>query len=152
MIKDFNRANMDAARYIHTLNNVVPRLRKEVRMWNNWLVKKFDPNLELYFENPVPEDVQAKLAEAEKGVNTWMTIDEAREERGLPALPDNLGAQLYVPFNTVPLTTIATSRPKTPEQPAGNETNEPNPDDGDDEVAPEGKKGHPKTRPSAARK
>lgn len=152
MIKDFNRANMDAARYIHTLNNVVPRLRKEVRMWNNALVRKFDPTLELYFDNPVPEDVEAKLKEASEGVNAWMTIDEARAERGLPQLNNGLGAQLYVPFNTVPLVNVATSRPASGTSDAASEATDTNTDDGDDETAPEGKKSHPKPRHSTAKR
>ena len=42
-----------------------------------------------------------------------MTIDEVREQRGREALPDGLGEQLYVPFNTVPIDELA-NRPTQP--------------------------------------
>lgn len=146
MTKEFNRANMDGARYAHYLINVVPRLRKEVRMWNNALVKPYDPTLELYFDNPVPEDVEAKLKEATEGVNSWLTIDEVRAERGLDELPGGLGAQLYVPINTVPLSDISAPikpAPAKPVEPAPADDLE---DDGEDEANTEGKKGLPKPK------
>jgi HK97 family phage portal protein len=108
MTESFNRANVDGARYINALNNIVPRLRAEVAMWNSQLVNPYDPTLELDFTSPVPEDAAAKLNEASKGVNSWLTIDEVRDQYGLQALPDKQGEQLYVQFNQVPLSTIAT--------------------------------------------
>lgn len=146
MIKDFNRANMDAAMYIHMLLNIVPRLRKEVRMWNNQLVTPFDPTLELDFDNPIPEDVEAKLKAAEAGTNLWMTIDEVREEYGRDPLPNGQGAQLYVNVNQVPLSAISTVTAKPTAAPAEEQPAKPNEDDGEDEAAPEGKKSLPLAR------
>lgn len=141
---DFNRANMDAAIYVHLILNVVPRLRHEVRMWNNQLVKPFDPSLELDFDNPVPEDVEAKLKEAEAATNTWMTIDEVRATRGLEPLENNMGAQMYVPLNSIPLSQIATDRPAAKPSSDENAETTGTEDDGDDEMNTEGKKGLPK--------
>jgi hypothetical protein len=120
-----------------------------VRMWNNQLVTPFDPTLELDFENPVPEDVEAKINSSKAGTNLWMTIDETREEYGLDPLPDGQGAQLYVNVNQVPLSVVykATEKPApvTPNSgPA--DTTTPQAQDGTDETAPEGKKSLPKLR------
>ena len=124
MSKDYNRANIDGARYIHYLTNVVPRLRREVSMWNRLLVQPYDPTLELGFVNPIPEDVEARLNEAKAGTNTWMTIDEVRAERGMEPLPDKLGEQLYVPINSVPLASIATTLKPQPAQDANGNPSE----------------------------
>lgn len=113
MSKDFNRANIEGARYNHLLINVLPRLEDEVAMWNAQLVKPYDSTLELYFENPLPQDIEAKLKEMEAGVNKWMTPDEVREEYGLEPLPNKLGAEIVVPINSIPLSSVVTSdKPK----------------------------------------
>lgn len=114
MTKDYNRANIDGARYIHLLNNVVPRLRREVAMWNRQLVRNWKDNMEVYFDSPVPEDVEAKIKEATAGVDAWMTINEVRATRGLDALEDGTGDQLYRPINSAPLTSIATPAKPAP--------------------------------------
>jgi len=80
-------------------------------------VKKHDPTLELYYENPIPEDVEAKLKAAEAGTNLWQTIDETREQYGLEPLPDGLGEQLIVPINSIPLSQVLDA----PEKPTSTE-------------------------------
>jgi HK97 family phage portal protein len=126
---DFNRANMDAAFYIHTINNVVPRIRQFVKQLNQTFIQPYDATLELDFENPVPEDKVAKLADAIGGVNKWWTIDEVRDMYGMDPMADGLGEQLYVPSLTIPLNkagTVAPPRPtQNPEDPNG---------DGDDDL------------------
>lgn len=148
MSKDYNRANIDGSRYIHMLLNVVPRLRREVHMWNSQLVSKYDPTLELDFESPIPEDVEAKLKAAEAGTNSWLTIDEVRDQYGLEPLKGGLGDELYVPINTVRLSDIASgpSKPVTAPSSDANADAASNEDDGEDEAAPEGKKSLPLAR------
>lgn len=128
MTANFNRANMDAALYMHILFNVVPRVTQFVEQLNQSLVHPFDPSLELSFENPVPEDVEAKLKLATQLTNKVYTIDEVREMYGEEALPDHLGEQIYMPGTNVPLSNIAdgTAQP----QPAG--ATDPNASDGED--------------------
>jgi HK97 family phage portal protein len=96
MLQNANRANLDAAFYIHALINVVPRVRQFVKQLNATLVKVYDPLMELDFDNPVPEDVEAKLNAAKFGVNAWWTIDEVRAMYGDKPLPDQLGEQMIV--------------------------------------------------------
>lgn len=122
MTENVNRSNMDAAFYLHAVINIVPRVRQYVRQLNASLISIYDPSLELDFENPVPEDVQAKLSAAEKGVNNWMTIDEVRNMYGEKPLPDGLGEQLYIPATKAPLANVAdgtaTPQPATALSPA----------------------------------
>lgn len=103
---NFNRANMDAAFYINTTVNVVPRVHQFVEQLNQTLVKPFDSSLELDFESPVPEDRELKLKEATTGVNKIWTIDEVRAMYGDEALPNELGNQMYVPGTFVSLESL----------------------------------------------
>jgi HK97 family phage portal protein len=104
---DFNRANMDAAFYINTTVNVVPRVHQFVQQLNQTLVRPYDPTLELDFESPIPEDRELKLKEATTGVNKIWTIDEVRAMYNDEPLPEGLGAQMYVPSMTVSLDSLA---------------------------------------------
>ena len=133
MTKDYNRANIDGARYIHYLTNVVPRLRREASMWNRLLVEPYDSSLEIGFENPIPEDIEAKLKARTSSINKWQTADEIREEDGMEALPDGQGAQLIVPMNSIPLNRLMV-------EPTAPPTVVP------DANPPEGKKSLPKPR------
>ncbi|NQX03687.1 phage portal protein [Rathayibacter sp. VKM Ac-2856] len=139
MTTDFNRANMDAAIYLHILLNVLPRLDDEIAMWNTQLVKKYDRTLELYYVSPIPEDVEAKIKEAQACTNTWRTIDETRELYGQEPLPDGLGAQIVVPITSTTLDRVL--NPAKPAEPAVEE------EPVDDDAKPvEGKKSVPKPR------
>lgn len=139
MIKDANRSIMDGAIYIHTVQNVVPRMEDYVELLNTTLVQVYDPTLELDFENPVAEDKDQKLKEAEKAVNKWMTIDEVRALYGMEALPDDLGTQIYGESKLTPLSTIAAAtEPQDAPDEDDKEPEDPNPeDDPDDPVADE---------------
>ena len=133
MIKDANRSIMDGAIYIHTVQNVVPRLEDLVELYNTTLVQVYDPTLELDFENPVAEDSEQKLKEAEKAVNKWMTIDEVRAQYGMEALPDGLGAQIYGESRLAPLSTIAAATEAQDTSDDDEEPEDPNPEDDPDE-------------------
>lgn len=139
LIENANRSIMDGAVYTHTINNTLPRIEDWVELQNTSWIQVYDPTLELDFVSPVPEDKEAKLKEAEKGTNKWMTIDETRELYGMPALPGGLGARIYAQASLAPLDRIATV-PEPAEKPV---------DDTDDDDKPsstgkEGKKSYPK--------
>ena len=128
MTENVNRANLDAAFYLHAYINVLPRIRQFVRQLNVTLVKVFDPTLELTFVNPVPEDVEAKLKAVSAGVDKWWTKDEARALYGDDALPNKLGETIYMPNNNAPLESIADGSAKptpTPPTPPAAEPAEP---------------------------
>lgn len=106
-VEDVNLATAKAARIQHAEINIEPRVRQWVRQMNATFVKVFDPGLELYYENIVPDDDAAKLAYHQAAVNKWETIDEARAAFGDEALDDELGAQLYLLNTNKPLSAIA---------------------------------------------
>ncbi len=95
-VEDVNLATARAARIQHAEMNTEPRMRQFVRQLNATLVSVYDPTLELDYENPIPEDIEAKLAAAEAGVDRWWTKDEVRDMYGAEALPDGLGEQIIV--------------------------------------------------------
>ena len=104
IVENVNRATADSANYLNATMNVVPRVRQLIKQINATLVKVYDPNLELDFVNPVPEDEVAKLAAVKAGVNNWWTIDEARDMYGEDPLPDGLGEQIiFTGMNPTPL-------------------------------------------------
>lgn len=108
IVEDVNRANAEAQEYGYAKRVMLPRLHQFVDMWNIRVVKPiYGSDIEFGFENPVPEDVDRKLAEANAAVNKWLTIDEIRDIYGYEALPDGLGTQLYVPINQIPLAEVA---------------------------------------------
>jgi len=133
IVEDVNRASAETAEYIYAKRIIKPRLEQFVDFINRRLIAPLDPTLELGFDDPVPEDVDRKLATANAGLNKWLTIDEVRAEYGYEALPNKLGEVLYVPINNVPITDLATivttptdeTPPETPpEAPEGDETDE----------------------------
>ncbi len=95
-VENVNLATARAARIQHAEINIEPRLRQFVRQLNSTLVSIYDPSLELDFENPIPEDIEAKLAAAVAGVDKWWTKDEVRDMYGEEPLPDGLGEQIIV--------------------------------------------------------
>jgi HK97 family phage portal protein len=119
-LESANRANLEAAFLINAIINVKPRIRQFVKQLNATLVKVYDPTLELDFEDPVPDDVEAKLNAAKAGVDKWWTKDEIREQYGDKPLPDKLGSEIYMANNNAKLSAIAegTAKPASP-VPAG---------------------------------
>lgn len=108
-VTNVNRSNLEAGLYIHTIVNIVPRLRRFARQLNQAFISVFDPSLELDFENPVPEDEAVNLAyaKAAAGNMPWLTPDEVRALYGEKPLPDGLGEQVYYPSRTATLEEIA---------------------------------------------
>lgn len=125
MTENVNRANAEAQDYTMAKRVTVPRVKGLVELLNTELVEPYDPTLEFDFDNPVPEDAAQALEEDKAGVDNWLTIDEVREKRGLPPLPNGMGATLYRPLAQAPiqmLGTIPTSNDT--EDGAGSDENE----------------------------
>lgn len=117
MTENVNRSTAESAEYVFSKYVVLPRIRQFVSVINSQLVQPFDKTLELDFVNPVPDDRQGELENDKAAVDSWETIDEVRERRGLAPLPNNLGATLYRPLNEVPLSMLA--NPPTPADTTG---------------------------------
>jgi hypothetical protein len=128
-LENANRSNLDTAFLINAVVNVKPRIRQFVKQLNATLVSVYDPSLELGFEDPVPEDGEAKLKEAQYGVNKWWTIDEIGERYGDKPLKKLLGSQIYIANNNAPLDAIANPPKPVP-------ADDPASDDGDGDKPP----------------
>ena len=103
-VENVNRSNLEAGFYIHSVINTVPRVRQFVKQLNVSFVQVFDPTLELDYENPVPEDVAAKLEATKAGVGSWLTTDEGRDTYGMKPLPNGLGDHIVYVAGKTPAT------------------------------------------------
>ena len=65
IVEDVNRANAEAGEYMFAADMIKPRLVKWRQLLNQQLVPLFDPTgkLELDFDDPVPENSEANIAE-----------------------------------------------------------------------------------------
>jgi capsid portal protein len=72
-VENVNLATARASRIQHAEMNVEPRIRRFVKQLNATFVSIYDPTFELGYENPVPEDIEAKLKAAREGVDKWWT-------------------------------------------------------------------------------
>lgn len=105
--EDVNRANAEAQEYSYAKRCIKPRLEQFTDFINKRLLRPIYGNeYVLRFEDPVPENLDMRLREAEAGVNKWLTIDEVREMYGMEALPNGEGDKLYVPISNVPISDL----------------------------------------------
>ncbi len=101
--ENVNKANAEAGDYTFARWIVKPRLDWKLAKLQEQLVPKFrnSKNLQLGYEEVVPETIDQKRELAESGMRAgYLTINEARKLRGLDALPD--GDVLLIPLNLIP--------------------------------------------------
>jgi HK97 family phage portal protein len=133
MVENVNRANLQAGFYINAIINVVPRISQFVEQLNASLVQVYDPTYELDFENPVPEDVAAKLKEISAANGGWITTNEARAAYGLDPLPGGMGNHIVFIAGKTPVTLdaivagekAAAEKPQNPEDPGNDNGDDP---------------------------
>lgn len=124
--EDVNRANAEAQEYSYAKRCVKPRLEQFVDFMNKRLLRPiYGDEYKLDFEDPIPENTEMRLREAEAGVNKWLTINEVRDMYGREALQNGNGDQLYVPISNVPIEDLEYLNDDTTNQPT-NEPAEPN--------------------------
>ena len=124
--EDVNRANAEAQEYSYAKRCIKPRLEQFVDFMNKRLLRPiYGGEYKLDFEDPIPENTERRLREAEAGVNKWLTINEVREMYGRQALQNGNGDQLYVPISNVPIENLEYLNDGTTNQPT-NEPAEPN--------------------------
>ena len=101
--ENVNKANAEAGDYTFARWLVKPRLDWKTAKLQEQLIPKFrkSENLQLGFEEVVPETLEQKMLLAESGIRAgYLTINEARKLRGLDALPS--GDMLLIPLNLIP--------------------------------------------------
>lgn len=106
--EDVNRANAEAQDYAYAKRCIKPRLEQFIDFMNKRLLRPiYGGEFILSYEDPVPENAEMRLQEAQAGVNSWLTIDEVRDMYGREALPNGDGNKLYVPMGNVPINELS---------------------------------------------
>lgn len=77
-----NLANAKMALWSFARFTIRPRLKKIEEALNKDLALELASADSIEFENPVPEDREAKINEYNKGCNKWLTVNDIREEEG----------------------------------------------------------------------
>lgn len=99
---DVNRANAETSNYVFSARTVKPMLDLIVEKLNRFYIPMFkETDLELRFENPIPEDKEMELKYFTAGINQWLTVNEIRAEEGLEPLEG--GDELKTPQPINPL-------------------------------------------------
>jgi HK97 family phage portal protein len=80
---DVNRASADASAYAFARWTIKPKMERIIEQLNEFLVPMFGDDLFLGFDDPVPENVDAKLRRYDSGLRGWLTPNEIRQEEGL---------------------------------------------------------------------
>jgi len=116
--ENVNKANAEAGDYTFARWLVKPRLDWMVAKLQEQLIPKFknSKNLILGYEEVVKETVDQKRELAESGMRAgYLTIDEARELRGLDPIGGELGESVLLPLNLIP--TKSNGDPVRPPEP-----------------------------------
>ncbi len=85
-----NRQQLEAAEMQHARHGIMPRLKRDAAKKNSQLLTRYDDTGTLFFayENPVPEDQEAKLQEnVQLKMNGIITPNEVRKEYNRKPLP-----------------------------------------------------------------
>lgn len=101
------RSNIEAGDYVFAKRVIDP---KQIRI-DDGIQKTLRRNYKdsttvVSHVSQIPEDAAAQLAEDDKSVGRWETINEVRERRGLSKVDG--GDNLYVTFNQVPINETST--------------------------------------------
>lgn len=95
------KATAETAERVFAKYTLEPILEQVIEWLNEYLVPAFGDNLWLDFEPLASEDQEQKLNEMDKGVNRWLTINDAREMSGRE--PINGGDSIYMPLINMPV-------------------------------------------------
>lgn len=98
-----NYASAKVGAYIFARWTIKPKMERIIQQFNEFFIPLFSnsENLYLDFENPIPEDDEAKTNMYSKAVNRWMTINEIRDAEELPPIEN--GDEMYLPMNLLPI-------------------------------------------------
>lgn len=108
--ENLNRATADTTNYIYALRTVTPRLRRIAASLNAFIVPRFGKDIVFDFDNVVPddEDLQIRKRIAALGGAPYQSVNEIREDIGLPKVPG--GERVMTTYSQIPLGS-------TPEEP-----------------------------------
>ncbi len=105
--KGMGRSETEALEYIFAKYKVEPMMNRLDRIYEALLSETAptEQTARVTHINTIPEDKEHILATNEKGVGRWITINEARQAQGLPAIPS--GDELGTPAPAQPAKTAA---------------------------------------------
>lgn len=92
----FGRSNVETLNYIFASEKLEPMMKRLDRIWEEIGTELTGQPIKVGHVSPVPEDKEFQLQTHEKGVNIWLTVNEVRQEMGLPPLP---GGEVLMPQN-----------------------------------------------------
>lgn len=102
---DVNRANAETADYVFAKRTIKPKMERIIEQLNEFLVPLFGDNLWLDFQDPVPENLDAKIARYNSALTQgWLTTNEIRQEEGKD--PIEGGDDILKPFNYAPIGSV----------------------------------------------
>lgn len=135
--ENVNKANAYAGREQHARDAIEPRCFRIEEKLNEKLTIRYDPNLFLSYDTPVPEDKEFRMKERASNIESWYSnVNMEREKDRQPPVPwgDKLrlrAGEVMVdgnnPENPPPATPQPSSQPKPnePEKPKPNEPEKP---------------------------
>lgn len=99
----FGRGNLEALHYIFSREKLEPMMKRLDHIWEE--IARMGGLMadasDITHESPIPEDKEFELQRHTKGVNVWITVNEAREQEGLPPIA---GGDVLIPENRAPIT------------------------------------------------
>lgn len=101
--EDVNYANAKTAAYLFA-KRIEPEMYRFIDHINSFLMPRYGRmynNVKLVYENPVPENESEQADYYTRAVNSWMTVNEIRENEGLPPIEN--GDSIYMPINLAEL-------------------------------------------------
>lgn len=84
----FGRGNVETLHYIFSKEKLEPMMKRLDRIYYKILQSygQQDQAYDVTHDSPVPEDKEYQLKNATAGVNKWLTVNEVRQQQGLPHL------------------------------------------------------------------
>lgn len=100
MSDEINLANAESHERTYQMNTIRPRLEMRAARLTQDLARLYDPKLVIYFDDPVPANMEERRAERESLLKSYeTTINEERLKDALDPVP--WGDTPWVPFNLV---------------------------------------------------
>jgi HK97 family phage portal protein len=84
----FGRGNLEALHYIFASEKIEPMMRRLDRIYYT-ILKTYggtDSAYDVIHESPIPQDKEFMLKSHTEGVNKWLTVNEIRQQQGLPPI------------------------------------------------------------------
>jgi len=79
-----NRATSDTLDYVFNKSTIQPKLIRIQEKQNERIMPKYDDNLFVQFDNPIPKDKDFEIKERETNLKMYVTsINEERQKIGL---------------------------------------------------------------------